>query len=597
MSSGAKTQESPDPAAPEALEGAPAPSVAPGSSEEPSSAAGIASALPTELPTERPSSSTQASADTAKKTNGDEIPDEDNPGAFAGLLAEAKAPKLPEGRVHTVAVRPRDQKRIRASSKATLGRVVGPYQILEEIGSGGMAVVHKAIQPTLDRLVALKELRSEYVHDKQIATRFEREATSLATLQHGNIVHVYDFLKDRESAFIVMEYVEGIDLFDVLAETERVPPELAGLIALQVAEGLEYAHYRGIVHRDIKPSNIFISKTGEVKIMDFGIARDPGKSELTQVGLAVGTPAYMAPEQIRGDKVDFRTDVFALGIVIYEMLAGEKPWIEEEGRSITVKVLDDPPIPLSKAIPNPPPELEAIVHRCLAKSPDKRFASTDEVRRALQIYVQNAVPIDPRARLVLFMRNRGFITDGEASNFVPERTLNDPNLKRVDQGIPMPPVRQLLRPLATIYAGAAALLLIAVVLAVSAPFGKQLAEARPQLVLAGSVVTPPPPKALPEPPALPKEAPAPEPKVAELTGDEGFLKIVVKPWARVFVDAEFHDHTPFARPITLSPGKHRIGLRNPYYKPEDRMVVIEPGKTHTVKVALEPKDQDLTERP
>ena len=231
---------------------------------------------------------------------------------------------------------------------------MGPYNVVDEIGAGGMAVVYEAIQPSLDRRVAIKVLRPEYMHDRQIATRFEREAAALAAMQHGNIVHVYDFVVEANRAYIVMEYVDGIDLFDILAEAKRVPPEVAALIARGMSEGLAHAHHRGIIHRDIKPSNILVSKMGEVKIMDFGIARDPGKSDLTQVGLAVGTPAYMAPEQIRGDRIDFRTDLFAVGIVLYEMLSGEKPWTEEEGRAITIKVLDEPMQPLREVAPDVP---------------------------------------------------------------------------------------------------------------------------------------------------------------------------------------------------------------------------------------------------
>ncbi|MCA9554744.1 MAG: serine/threonine protein kinase, partial [Myxococcales bacterium] len=394
-------------------------------------------------------------------------------------------------------------------------REVGPYRIISELGSGGMAVVYKATQPALDRLVAIKELRKEYVHDRQIATRFEREATSLATLQHGNIVHVYDFIKARDAAFIVMEFVDGIDLFDVLAHTERFPADIAALVALQVAEGLEYAHYRGIVHRDIKPSNILISRRGEVKIMDFGIARDPGKSELTQVGLAVGTPAYMAPEQIRGDKVDFRTDLFALGIVLYEMLAGEKPWPEEKGRSVTVKVLDEPAIPLAKVCPSAPAELQAIVERCLMKDPAQRYRSTFEVRRDLERYCQSATGIDPRGRLVLFLKNRGFVTEAEARTFVEPRLLADRLIERGDAGIAPPPPVLLLKPVGMAHAVGLAVILLAGLLAWLLPFGDPVpavasaAELRIEEEVARRLAEQPPAPATAEAPGAPRLAEAP----------------------------------------------------------------------------------------
>ncbi len=562
--------------------------------------------------------------------DGDTRADPSSP--FAGLLAEAKSENtpLPEPEAaddepeaeeqtdgpHTKRIRPELEMEAPVKSvvadtlaeppvAAMLDRRVGPYRVLEELGSGGMAVVYKAVQPALDRIVAIKELRAEYVHDKQIATRFEREATSLATLQHGNIVHVYDFLKDLESAYIVMEYVDGIDLFDVLAETDKVPPDIAALVASGVAEGLEYAHYRGIVHRDIKPSNILISKRGEVKIMDFGIARDPGKSELTQVGLAVGTPAYMAPEQIRGDTIDFRTDVFALGICLYEMLSGKKPWPEEEGRSVTVKVLDEPYVPLERVAPGVPGELSRIVARCLAKDAGQRFETTYELRSALELYAAREVRSDPRTRVALFLRNRGFISDAEAANFVDPSLLNDASIRRRDEGIPLPPADTLLKPVGLAHAIALVVVVVAGLLAVLFPIGKTLegtaraAPAPAAVVDVDALVAERVAEALAKRPPSPT-AGAPlaanaKPR-APLNGDEGFVRVVVKPWARVFVDGEFYDYTPFANAIPLTPGRHRIGLRNDYYEGVDRFVEIEPGQTQTLRVSLIAKDQSEAER-
>ncbi len=573
---------------------------------------------PSGVPTERPPPGARISA----PLGGDTIDDQtirsggdprENP--FGGLLAEARAASAKGVGPETVNTRSGLQPAMLAEGTSDPGlatvrappvteRRVGPYQILEELGSGGMAVVFKAVQPSLDRLVAIKELRSEYVHDRQISTRFEREAQSLATLQHGNIVHVYDYLRDEESAYIVMEYVDGIDLFDVLAETDRVPPEIAALIAVGVAEGLEYAHFGGIVHRDIKPSNILISRKGEVKVMDFGIARDPGKSELTQVGLAVGTPAYMAPEQIRGDRIDFRTDIFAVGIVLYEMIAGSKPWTEEEGRSVTVKVLDEAYPPLEQVAPGVPPELARVIERCLEKNPAARYPTTYELRRDLELYLSRVLPVDPRGRLVLFLRNRSFITDAQASNFVDAELLRDASLRRRDEGIPLPPAERLLRPVGVAHAVALGVILVAMLLAAFAPFGRELPDDAPvmvPLVSAGSDDPPihhvadpllPPPGEADDPQADgPKRGrPAQEPRA--LTGNEGFVRIVVSPWARVFIDGKFYDYTPFATPIALPPGEHTIGFRNPYFQAVDRVIVVESGKTQLLKQALVPERED-----
>jgi len=326
-------------------------------------------------------------------------------------------------------------------------RQLGAYRILGELGSGGMAVVYKAVQPALDRMVAIKELRHEYVSDRQIMARFEREATSLATLQHGNIVHIYDFIADGGGAYIVMEFVEGIDLFDLLHQTGRLAPDVAAVIAFQLAEGLAYAHYRGIIHRDVKPSNLLISKMGEVKIMDFGIARDPGRSDLTQVGMALGTPAYMAPEQIRGDKIDFRADIFAFGIVLYEMTTGKKPWGDDDGTAVARKILYEEFTPPTVYVPDLPVELVQIISTCLAKDPEKRFASAYHLRRALGDYLSRELAIDHRQRVVVFLRNRGIITEGEASSFVHGQVLYDGVLRRKDLGLRAVSSAELTRPL------------------------------------------------------------------------------------------------------------------------------------------------------
>jgi len=173
-------------------------------------------------------------------------------------------------------------------------------RILGEIGSGGMAVVYRAVQEPLGRVVAIKSLKPSIAVDSGFAKRFEREAHFMAALQHENILHVHDFIKDRGTMHIIMEYVEGIDLYDLLEITPRLSIDIAAIIALQVARALDYAHFRGVIHRDIKPANIMISKQGEVKLMDFGIARDDKLSDLTETGTGLGTPSYMSPEQILG---------------------------------------------------------------------------------------------------------------------------------------------------------------------------------------------------------------------------------------------------------------------------------------------------------
>ncbi len=245
---------------------------------------------------------------------------------------------------------------------------VGSCRIIEELASGGMAVIYRAVQETLNRAVAVKALKTAVMQEGTFSERFEREARTLAQLQHENIVHVYDFQKQNGAYFIVMELVEGIDLYDLLEKTPILPIEVAAIIAMQVARALDYAHWRGILHRDIKPANIMLTKGGVVKLMDFGIASDPAfPGDLTETGTGLGTPSYMSPEQILGDRLDFRSDLFSLGIVLYQMVAGRKPFIEDAERSVMHKIRLDAPPSVRSLNPDVPRELERILNRTLEK--------------------------------------------------------------------------------------------------------------------------------------------------------------------------------------------------------------------------------------
>src|SRR5215471_1934073 len=283
-----------------------------------------------------------------------------------------------------------------------------------------MAVVYKAVQESLNRTVAIKALKTAVASDSQFAIRFEREALSLAQLQHENIIHVYDFYKEQGAYFIVLEYVEGIDLYDLLERCGRLPLDVAAIIAMQVARALDYAHYAGIIHRDIKPANIMVSRSGGVKLMDFGIARDQSFDDLTQTGTGLGTPSYMSPEQILGDKTDFRSDIFSLGIALYQMCTGRKPFIEDEHKSVMHKIrLERHPSP-RKLNPDVPRELERILARCMQKVPRDRFRSTQDLVTSLERFLARRVDMNYHARLVQFLKNTGIISSEEANQYLPQ---------------------------------------------------------------------------------------------------------------------------------------------------------------------------------
>jgi serine/threonine protein kinase len=256
------------------------------------------------------------------------------------------------------------------------------YEIISEIGAGGMATVYKAIQKSLDRPVAIKELKRAYHTDGQIVRRFERESQIAASLQHENIVHIYDYWKKPHYA-IVMEYVDGTNLAEIIEKTGPLPVDVGVMIAIQVCDALEYAHMRGLVHRDIKPSNIMIKRNGEVKLMDFGIAHTRNLESLTLPGTLIGTPSYMSPEQILGQELDVRSDIFSFGIVLYEMFTGVKPFADDDSRPVTTRIVQDAfrsPRRVNSMIPR---RLQCLIKKCLRKKPHRRYESMLDVGRRL----------------------------------------------------------------------------------------------------------------------------------------------------------------------------------------------------------------------
>ena len=257
------------------------------------------------------------------------------------------------------------------------------YEIGDELGSGGMATVYTGRDRLLGRPVAIKMLAERYAGDDRFVTRFKREARAAAGLNHQNIVSVFDTGDTNGQHFIVMELVEGETLADLLKREGPLSPDRAARIGGAVARALQAAHDQGFVHRDVKPGNVMITPSGEVKVMDFGIARAATDDTLTQTGMVLGTASYLSPEQSRGDPVDHRSDVYSLGCVIYEMLGGRPPFEADTPVSLAYKHVNEDPQPLASSAPSVPAELDAVVMKSLEKEPDRRFASASELGQAL----------------------------------------------------------------------------------------------------------------------------------------------------------------------------------------------------------------------
>lgn len=272
----------------------------------------------------------------------------------------------------------------------------GKYSIVSEIGRGGMGIVYRGIQRSLGRTVAIKALSPHLAVSDEFVQRFRREAEALARLNQGNIVTIHDFEREGEDYLLVMEFVDGRSLSDLMAERGRVPPGEAVSIAASVADALDAAHRNGVVHRDIKPDNILIDSSTQVpKVTDFGIAAMADSEYRTTTGTLMGTPKYMAPEQVRGSGVTGAADIYALGAVLYEMLSGRPVFEAETPMALAFKQVNEVPASLSEVAPDTPDALVRIVMKSLDKDPARRFATAGamaaSLREALSV-IDRAVP-------------------------------------------------------------------------------------------------------------------------------------------------------------------------------------------------------------
>ena len=265
-----------------------------------------------------------------------------------------------------------------------IGSHLGSYEILEEIGRGGMGCVYKARQPGLDRIVAVKVLLPQLAADRVFVERFLREAKSIATLEHPGIVTIYDVGEASGTYYFAMQLLDGRPLDEILEDGEPLPYERAVDVLGQMARALDYAHHAGILHRDVKPGNIIITESGHAVLTDFGIAQTLSDTRLTKTGTSIGSPEYMAPEQIEGKKLDSRTDLYSLGVVFYQMLTGSVPYKGESPVAIVYQHVKAPVPSVRDVDRNIPEHLDHVAATLMAKLPEERYASAKELLADLE---------------------------------------------------------------------------------------------------------------------------------------------------------------------------------------------------------------------
>src|SRR5580700_8428953 len=377
---------------------------------------------------------------------------------------------------------------------AAMTQTVGQYEIRDLLGEGGIGQVHAAFDTVLQREVAMKSLRPELLSDANFVDRFRAEATSLARLNHPNITTLYSLIPDGKNLYMVMELVRGHTLDDILAK-RNAPLDVRESLAIisQAADGLAYAHSMGVIHRDIKPSNLMVAENGVLKIMDFGIARVRGTQRLTRSGSIVGTLAYMAPEQLRGEEGDEACDLYSLAIVLYEMLTGTPPFSATSEYDLMQAQINQKPDRLIPRVPGLDSRIEAAIMRALAKKPDQRFASTRAFSDALGA---SAMRMD--APKILHNDTRLIETPANPIQIAPARRSVFDKLPNI------PGLAPELR--AAVYGGGAAAV---VALAVIGILSFHSSSPPVAVVIAKPAVTPPPviPAALP--PQTPKAPPSP----------------------------------------------------------------------------------------
>jgi serine/threonine protein kinase len=485
----------------------------------------------------------------------------------------------------------------------------GRYEILGPLGRGGMGMVYKARDRRLDEVVAIKVLRPDFGNDPTMAERFRSEIKLARKVRHRNVCAIHDYGEDRGLLYISMEYIEGVDLKQVLKQSGALPAHRGYEVAIQITEGLQAVHDAGIIHRDLKTPNIMSDGAGIARLMDFGVAKRVGEGAATVTGQIIGTPEYMSPEQAQGHKLDTRSDIYALGIVLYEIFTGQVPFRGETPISTILKHLNDPPPlegPQASGIPG---SLKPVLRRCLAKDPADRYATAREVGDALrearhpsrrQQPIATEVLLAPTMPRAIPPPRRRAISPWLLA--IPLVAVGASALLLRNLGAPTPVPLDVAPPPTTIAATvpmtSAATLPPATVPAVPVDAGPEISmtPAAPTPTVRSSQAGPTRPSvrpsrapvAIPAPSTLaaappPTLAAAPPSTAAAAPAGPGLLQVVVKPWGEVQVDGRSVGTTPLDR-LSLPSGTHAVTVRHPLYEPWEGRVTIRAGQTERVMV-------------
>ena len=421
------------------------------------------------------------------------------------------------------------------------------YRVVAKIRSGSISDLYRAEQTALGRLVLIKALGRGILPSSPFASALEREARLLTELDHPNVIRLLDFVREKETMWLVLEDVDGVTLEELLKDGQRLSPEAAVACAVSLASGLQHAHGRGIVHRDLSPRNVLIGRDGVIKLSNFSAAADerlPTAPELLEGSVGFGTPAYMSPEQLLGEPEDPRSDLFSLGILLHEMLTGRRPFEAPDDRAASHRIRHDPVPPLTRVRPELSHSLDRLVRRCLEKLPSDRFSSAGELEAALRQELDGSGE-SPRELLQRELLRLGVANVKAAARRDAPRIGGRRRASTVGSAI------------------AGHLVALALIVAGGTLIRYTSAHARGDRSTGGGA------------------------KLALMPARSAFLRVVADPWAHVVVDGEPVDTTPFARPIPLPAGIHYVRLEHPNAPVERRTVTLAESETVLLDVKMD----------